>query len=475
MNPKPALIAAFSATLFTLTAATRADSLSRVYELALENDFQFRRAEARYLADGELEAIARAELLPDVKAGYVYRSLEDDTTNRQLVANGDGSFFETDVDLERDVDDMGWRLRLDQPLFDAPAWYDYKEGGARALAAEASFADARQQLVLRVLRAYLDVLRAQDDLAAARAQQRAYATQLAQSEKRFESGLIPITDVTESQSAFDLAAARTIEEETQVEFALEALSNLTGESHSVINILRDDFEAVPPQPDALADWATAARSDNLALLAARHEEEAARFNRRSADWEHSPTLELGLFASSLETDGTVVSNLDTPFVLSPDQTIDTMGIELRLEIPLYQGGGVVAARRRAEHLYQASREQVNFVARRAETAARQAFLGVRRDLARIEARRQAVLSAKAAYDAAEAGYNVGTRNIIDVLNAQNTLFAAERDYAGSRYDYLENSFALRAAAARLRPEDLYRLDAFLTPPSGNQATLRAVR
>lgn len=472
MKPK-ALVCALLTSL--LAAAPRADSLTRVYELALENDYQFQRARATYEADSELPAIARAELLPEVRANYLLRSLNEDSTTRQLVTNEDGSLVETDVDLERDVNDWGWSLRLDQPLFDMPAWYGYKQGEAEGMVAEALFANEQQALLLRVANRYLDVLRAQDDLAAARAQERAFARQFEQTEKRFETGLIPVTDVAESQSALDLASVRTIEEANKLEVALEALSNLTGEAHSVINILRDDFIAVPPEPNSAKDWAEAAASDNLQLIAARHSEDAAKDRRKAAKWSHAPTLKLGVFASSLETDGTLDSNIPSPFVLAPDQNSETLGLELRLEMPLYEGGGISAQRRRAEYQYHASRELVSETQRRAMTQARQLFSQVKSDLIRIEGRRRAILSAKAALDAAEAGYSIGTRNIIDVLNAQNTLFSAERDYANSRYDYIEHTFSLRATAARLRPGDLYRLDAFLQPPSGRQAEQRAVR
>ncbi|MCR9186536.1 MAG: TolC family outer membrane protein [Halieaceae bacterium] len=461
--------------LSAMPTATHAESLGRVYELALENDYQFQRAIATYHADLELPTIARSELLPKITADYLLRSVNEDSTTRQLITTGNGGLLETDMGLERDTDDRGWIARLDQPLFDAPAWYGYQQGKSKALAAESIFANAGQELLLRVVSAYLDVLRAQDNLAAARAQERAFGQQLEQTRKRFETGLIPVTDVAESQSAFDLAVVRTIEESNQVEVALEALSNLTGETHSVINILREDFLATGPEPDNVTAWAEAAAGDNLLLLAARHTEAAAQDKRKAASWAHAPKLTLGVFAANLDTSGTLDSNIESPFVLSPDQDSDTLGLELRLEIPLYEGGATSANRRRAEHQYQASRDLVSETQRAVMTQARQLFLKVKSDLSRIEARRQAILSAKAAFDAAEAGYNIGTRNIIDVLSAQNTLFSAERDYANSRYDYIENSFRLRATGARLRPGDLYRLDAFLQPPSNQQSNQRSVR
>jgi len=152
----------------TLTLETQADSLVRVYELALKNDYQLQRAEATYFADSELPVIARAGLLPKIKADYLFRSTSEDSTSRQLITPEDGGLLEVNVALDRKVNDHGWHLRLEQPLFDASAWYEYKQGKAKGLVAEAIYADARQEVLLRVVTAYLGVLRAQDNLSAAR-------------------------------------------------------------------------------------------------------------------------------------------------------------------------------------------------------------------------------------------------------------------------------------------------------------------
>ncbi len=460
--------------LATLSPSIHADSLGRVYELALENDYQFQRAIDTYKADQELPIIARAGLLPEISADYLLRSVSEDFTAKELIATEDGGLQEEDIDFDRDEDEHGWAVRLDQPLFDAPAWYGYQKGKSEALVAESVFANAQQDLLLRSVRAYLDVLRAQDDLAAARAQQRAFGQQLELSQERYKARLIPITDVADSQSAYDLAAVLSIEQTSKVETALEALSNLTGQTHSVINILRSDFIPTAPEPNDSKNWEEAASSDNLMLLAARHTEAAAQENSKAAAWGHSPTLTFSAFAASIDASGSLDSDPDSPFAFDPDRDSDITGLELRLKIPLYEGGATSANRRRAAHQYQASRDLVNETQRKAMTKARQLFQQVNSDLLRIEGLRQSILSAKARFDAAEAGYAVGTRTIIDVLNAQNILFSAERDYANSRYDYIEHSFRLRATGARLRPGDLYRLDAFLLPPSGQQAKQRAV-
>jgi len=464
-----------SVILCAVSTSSFADSLVRIYELALTNDYQFQRAKSIYKADAELSNIARSKLYPSIKADYTLRSLQEDSTIRQLITPVGGTLLESDVMLDRNVNHRGWSLKLEQPIFDAPAWYGYQRGKTQVIIADAIFDKAKQDLLLRVVDAYLNVLRAQDNLAAARAQERAFSRQLEQTKQRFDSGLIPITEVTESQAAYDLVAVRTLEEENSVEITLEGMANLTGKQHLVLNLLRSDFIVTPPEPNDINEWAEAASSFNLQLLIARQTRAAAEEKQKAAKWEHSPKLTLGIFASNMNTGGTVGSSIDSPFILEPDQNIDTLGIELRLQIPLYEGGATSANSRRAGYQYQASRDLVRETRRSVNTEARQLFLKVKSDMSRIQGRRASILSAKAALDAAEAGYGIGTRNIIDVLNAQNVLFSAERDYANSRYDYIQNSFRLRATGASLSSGDIYRLDAFLKPPSSQQAIQRAVR
>jgi outer membrane protein len=261
----------------------------------------------------------------------------------------------------------------------------------------------------------------------------------------------------------------------EVEVSLEGLSNMTGRRHSIINMLREDFIAYPPEPNNIWDWEEAGSSDNLLLIAARHAETAAQENKNAAIFEHAPTLKLGVFASSLQTNGTVSSNIASPFILAPGQSMNNIGIELKLEIPLYEGGLTSANHRRAAYQYQASQNLVSETGRRVVTKSKQLFLKVKSNITQIEARRRAILSAKSAFDTATAGYKIGTRNIIDVLNAQNALFSTERNYANIRYDHIENSFRLRAVTARLTTGDLYRFDSFLYTPSNKQADQRSVR
>ncbi len=463
------------ALLLTFSVSSFADSLVRVYELAQKYDYQYQQAKSTYLADAELSNIARAKLYPSISADYVFRAQQEDSAIRQLITTPNGELTETDVALDNDINNRGWSIRLEQPLFDAPAWYGYQKSKNEMQIAEAVYEQAKQELLLRVLSSYLNVLRAQDNLALARAQERAFSQQLKQTQQRFDSGLIPINELNASQAAFDVVATETLESINSVEIALEAMSNLTGQDHHLVYLLRDDFIITGPEPNNISEWEKVASEENLEIIITKKTKDALEQNLKAAKWEHSPKVTLGLFASSIETGGRVFSNIETPFVLSPDQNIDSLGIELRLQVPLYAGGSTSANKRRAEYQYQASQQLVSGTNRKIRSEVRQLFLTVKSDMQRIKGRRLSILSAKTALDSAEAGFEIGTSNIIDILNAQNALFAAEREYSNSRYNYLENSFRLRAASGSLNSGDIYRLDAFLKPPSAQQVIQRSIR
>jgi outer membrane protein len=247
--------------------------------------------------------------------------------------------------------------------------------------------------------------------------------------------------------------------------ALELLSVLTGKRHDTLDVLVEDFEVTKPQPEDRSAWVEFALANNFNLKAAQFAEEAARQNAKARKMVHAPTLSGTAQYSDFETDGSLTQDPPTPFALPPnsEQELAVWGVEL--SVPLYAGGAISSDRRRAAQQFNASREQRINLTRQTVANARSLHMTVNNDVARVAARKQSILSTRSALDATEAGYDVGTRNIVDVLNAQNTLFIALRDYANSRYDYIVNTLLLKDQAGLLSPEDVNRLDSFLeTPP-----------
>ncbi len=463
-------VVALSALALSLASVNlQADSLRDIYELALENDAQLKSEEAVYLARRETEVLGRSQLLPQISTAYSYQNSDTDTDAQGPIFSGDGIAI-SDTSSNVDVDTDGYSISLSQALFDLPAWFSFKSGKEVTREAEATFASNQQNLIVRVVEAYLLVLRAQDNLSASSAQERAFERQLEQTQQRFEVGLIAITDVYEAQAARDLSQVERLTDENNVSVALERLSVLTGQQQSNLDVLKEDFEIRPPDPIDRAAWVDFSLQNNFLLQAAGYREEAARQTAKANKLEHAPKVSGGYEYSDFDTDGSRSVKPDTGIVSPPDSSQEQHMWQINVSVPLYSGGAISANRRASAQEFNAAREQRINLSRNIVTNTRSLHMTVVSDVSRIAARKQSIVSSKSSLDATQAGYEVGTRNVVDVLNAQNTLFSAERDYANSRYDYILNLLRLKEQAGLLSPEDVIRLDSNLQPPPPPTAT-----
>jgi outer membrane protein len=345
---------ALTLSLGTLTA--RAESLLDIYELALENDAQLKAEEATYLANKEAENLGLSALLPQVGANYS-RSGSDFDTDAESFQFGEEGIVTVDTTTTNDTISEGFEVSLNQALFDLPAWFSFKAGQEQSKQAEATFAGNQQNLIVRVVNAYLGVLRAQDNLEASKAQERAFERQLEQTQQRFEVGLIAITDVYEAQAAYDLSQVNRIVDENNVAVALEQLSVLTGKTHSNLDVLKEDFEIKPPEPADRAAWVDFSLANNYNLKAAKFGEEAARQNAKSSALEHAFTVSGNYTYSDAQTDGSRTITPDTQFNSSPFSDTEGDRWEVRVDVPLYSGGAISANRRQAAQQFNAAREQ----------------------------------------------------------------------------------------------------------------------
>jgi outer membrane protein len=450
------------------STASRAESLRDIYELALANDAQLKVEEAQYLGSMESEKLGLSALLPQINASYDYTDTDQDTEAKSV--DFDDGIGTVDTFTNVDVDREGYQVSLNQALFDLPAWFSFQSGKELSKQAEATFAGNQQNLVVRVVEAYLLVLRAQDNLSASSAQERAFERQLEQTQQRFEVGLIAITDVYEAQAARDLSQVDRIVDENNVSVALERLSVLTGQAHSNIDVLKEDFEIKTPDPAERAAWVDFAMENNFTLQSARYGEEAARQNAKANKMVHAPTVSGNYAYSDYSTDGDLTRVPETTFDVPPDNEVELNTWQIRVDLPLYSGGAISSNRRRAAQEFNASRENRINLSRNVVTNTRSLHMTVLSDVSRVAARKQSIVSSRSAMDATQAGYEVGTRNVVDVLNAQNTLFSAERDYANSRYDYVLDMMRLKEQAGLLSPEDINNLDAYMETPPPPTAT-----
>ncbi len=463
-----ATAAAIAGTTLLMAPIAASESLLDIYEIALDNDAQLRAETAQYRADLELKTLALAPLLPQVTAGASRSMRDSENTRLSIVDFDNGNVVIADQTTGSRTYTTRYDISLSQTLFDLSAWFDWKAGSERSKQAEATVAAAQQNLIVRVSEAYFGVLRAQDNLRAAKAQERALARQLEQTRQRFNVGLIAITDVYEAEARHDLAGVTRIVEENNVAVALERLSVLTGQQHGELQLLSNEFTPELPMPTDRSAWVDFALENNYELAAIRFAEEAARQNAKSRQMGHAPRISAQVSYSESDTAGTVTP--PNAFNLPPNSEGEDESFQIRLDMPLYAGGSISANRRRAAEQFNAARENRINLTRNTITASRSLHMTVTSDVARVKARKQAIKSAQSALDATVAGYEVGTRNIVDVLNAQNAVFSAQRDYANSRYDYVLNSMRLKENAGTLSPEDIAALEAFLVEPEAVSAS-----
>ena len=295
--------------------------------------------------------------------------------------------------------------------------------------------------MVRVAERYFGVLEAEDELGFARATLEAFEQQLAQSRQRFEVGLIPITDVEEAKAGFDLSRAQLIAAENALDIAREALRETTGEYREKLAPLTE-MPLVTPKPEDIDKWTEIALDRNPRLLAAKHDTETARREIQRIQAGHSPTLD-AVGSIGLNDSGS-----------SPAGETKRANVGLRLNLPLYSGGSVLSRTRESRHRYQRTLDVLERERRRAQRETRDAYLGVESGISRVRALEQAVRSNRAAAEAVEAGFQVGTRTSVDVLDAQRELFRALRDLAEARYGYVLDVLRLKRAAGALSEDDL---------------------
>ena len=482
MTTKSLLLACSVAAALLGSAPVRAENLIEVYLDAVRSDPLVREAEARRAAALELKPQARALLLPQINlGGQVYTANSDGESTFPQVNQTTGNIVTVGNKSSTDVSQYwDYRAELTQSVFRWDQWQELKRADSQVAVAEATYRAAQQNLLVRVSQAYFDVLAAEDTLGAAQATLDAFSRQLEQAEKRFEVGLIAVTDVQESRAAHDSATAGVIAAKRAVATAQEALRELTGESYGSLVKPADQMALDKPDPADEQAWVDLALQNNLDVVAARLSSEVASANVKIAQAGHLPTVDLFAQYNESNRDATQTNqSFDPSGTLDPgdpvggsadsNTTSDVIG--LRLNIPVFSGGGTQSRVREQVQLHRAAREKLEGTMRSAERQTRDAYLGVLAEKARVQALQQAVKSSQTALEATEAGFEVGTRTTVDVLDARRRLFEAQRDFARSRYDYLINIVRLESASGGLKQDDLDAINGLLTQPT----TLPVVR
>ncbi|HSC75947.1 MAG TPA: TolC family outer membrane protein [Pseudomonadales bacterium] len=426
-----------------------AETLQEVYQLARQNDALLKAQEASAAAGRETGNIYKSALLPQAELGA--SKVKSDTDLRGVRCSRlTGNCNNVDTDTTRTA------VSVSQALLNMEAWYDFQQGKKLSEQADAQYRSDEMELLVRVTQAYVGVLRAIDNYQTALAQEKAIERQLEQTRQRFDVGLIAITDVQESQATYDSAHVETLSALGNIGIAFEAVEVLTGQPLEKIAPLADGLPVKMPQPETQAEWERLALENNPDLAVSALSVDAARENAKARKAAHLPTI-YGSFEHSNE-DNEIDYN---PGSANDDQNGNVIALNLR--IPLYSGGGISASRRQAYQQQLAAEETFTNNQRNAVQGARSYYLAVSTDIQRVAAQQQAIVSAKSALDATQAGYEVGTRNIVDVLDAEQSLYRAKFLYANARYQYILNMLRLLQTAGTLSDDNVLKLNQWLQP------------
>lgn len=417
-----------------LNGPVLADDLWGIYQSAVKADPVLLQAAAE--KERALEAVTgtRAPLLPQINLAADYTRIYSSEDVRESKGPTIG-------------------VNLVQSIYDRSNWVELSQSEKSAHFADLGYNLALQELMVRTTSAYFDVLKAYDDVEFAVAEKAAIARQLEQTKQRFEVGLSAITDVHEAQAEYDLSVANEITLRNALESAYQGLRQITGQDHRTLNVLDTArFAPAIPAPESANGWYKLAEESSLALARAKVQTDIAKEQIDRAESGHYPTLDL--------VAGTQYSDTDSQ-MSSSDATDASIG--LQLNVPIYSGGGISSAVKQAQHQYVAASEVLSETQRSVYRNTLDSFNTLSAATSAIRAYEQTVVSRQSALDATTAGFEVGTRTIVDVLNSTRALYDAKRNLSGARYAFVVAVFRLKLAAGTLTENDLVDVNKALMP------------
>ncbi|MEI8704633.1 outer membrane channel protein TolC [Pseudoalteromonas sp. B62] len=428
------------------STAANAEDLLNVFEIATANDPTVLKAKAQADAQSYESDRAMSVLLPQINLTMGYD--KSDVTSYQSVGD-----LASQVQVESDTDQFTRGVSLSQTLFDLGAWNSLGIADKQALQASGQYDAAKQNLIVRVAEGYFNVLSAVDNLEFIEAEKRAIERQLEQTKQRYAVGLTAITDVHEAQAQFDNSVAQEIIASNAVETAREQLREITGKYHAKLDFLNTDTFSTTKPAKLSSDFIKVAENKNISLQVSKVTVDIAKDQIELAKAGHYPKLTLSAnYGDSLtDTQRNGVNFDDQP-------RSDSSSVGLNFSVPLYSGGATVAATNQARAFYVAASQDYETNYRAITRTVITSYNQVVSDIATYKALEQAVVSAQSALKATEAGFEVGTRTIVDVLVSTQNLYNAKRNLADVRYRYVLSTLRLKQAAGTLTSEDLVAIN-----------------
>jgi outer membrane protein len=426
-----------------VSPAVMAVDLIGVHDLALKSDPRLQAAEFRREATAENKTQAWANLLPQLGASGNWNKGNTKTTISEL-----------DFKDERTTADRNYGLRLQQSLYDQANYEQLDVARGQITQADAIYQTVYLDFLLRVSDSYFIVLTLMDGVTFAEAEELALKRQYEQAEQRFEVGLTAVTDVHEAKASYDNARARAIVARNNLADAKEELRVLTGQYFEEFDALQEILPLVEPDPFDADKWVEIALSNNPVVLSSRAAVEIADSNMRLARTGHFPTLDLVATYNDFTNKKFVIRDDFQQPIARTDLGVDDTTVSLQLNIPIYLGGAVSSRTRQARYLMDATGQDLDDVQRATVRETQNAFRAILAGIQEVQAFEQARISAESALEATQAGFEVGTRTIVDVLIAQQRKFQAQRDNSIARHAYILRHLRLKSIAGLLTSEDL---------------------
>lgn len=457
VNIPGALLLALSAAFGSLPGLLHADEpaaptksdLLGVYQEAVINNADIAASRADYQAVKEVVPQARAGLLPQINVGGSYTDNRYDVKQFGNTLNRSGLLFQAS---------------LNQAIIRADRWFQLRAAKAVNKQAALQLAALEQNLIMQSAESYFAVLRAQDALAANRAEEAAFKRQYEQAKERFDVGMSDRTDLLEALAGYDTARANRIVAERQVLDAFQALTTLTNRDYRFVQGIRHSLPVAPPIPNDAQSWVNTAVKSNLNLQASQYAVTGAEETLRQRQSGHAPTVDLVARYQRGDNDSLgYINNRFTSQFINYSGTVSQSSINLELNIPLYTGGLTSSQVRESYQRLSQSEQQREGLRRLVVQDTRNFHRAVNTDVEQVQARKQAIISNQSSLEATEIGYQVGSRNIVDVLQAQRSLYSAVRSYNNARYDYILDQLRLKQAAGVLSPDDLQSMSRYLKP------------
>ncbi|MGB0937654.1 MAG: outer membrane channel protein TolC [Colwellia sp.] len=427
----------------TLSSAAFSDDLASVYQQALLNDPVVLKAQAEFMVVQEDVSASRSALLPQINATGSYTVAQNEISST----------------ITRDTNSLGFGASLNMQIYHHDTWLRLSTAKKSAHQSDLAYQIAKQNLIVRVTEAYFSLLSAKDDLDFAQAEKKAIARQLEQTKQRFSVGLTAITDVHEAQAQYDNAVTEEIRSENAIYNAEENLRVITNYYPRNVSVLNtESFSTSTPVPSSADEWQKMAEAKSLDLISAKIGIDLAKDAIQISRSGHYPTLDFGARYNSADTE-TEINDIKS----ADEGALDNYSVGVTLNVPIYSGGSVSTSVRKAQNRFVSASQDLSLAHRDVVRTTRNSYNTVIASISGIKALEQSVLSAEKALEATEAGFEVGTRTIVDVLDSTRNLYNAKRNLSSTRYGYIQSILVLKRAGGTITEEDINMINQGLVP------------